>query len=825
MAVEDTLTPDHQQLAAITSDDASVLIIAGPGAGKTRVLAARLSYLLLNCICSPRDILVLSFTRSGAFNLRDRANQLLEGTVASASEVYCDTFHGFCGSILKKYLHLLSFQKEYMIIDDSYQSKIMKELLMSKGIPHQDSELILRQIRLWKELGLGYVGIRKKSLHTKTELQAYEVFPEYQRKLKTLSYLDFGDLLLNTLKLFRKYPNVLQEYRQRFRHVLIDEFQDVSPAQYDILRMLANGRLQDEANGKEALITVNTVNPTTTLKTTAEEFPPSDFQILNARQLVTVFCAGDDDQSIYGWRGAQIHLMRRFKYDFPSPRVVHLQTTYRLPDSICSATSTIVEGLADRIPKVLNANFIGAYVERASEETDNKASESPTVVIQRFSSERKEVEWIASHVQQRILQAGSAGVKALDVVILTRTRPALKHIENVFREANIPFCNKGKKSWAPPKGTEAAMSLLRLLAMPQDSLAFEGALFNDLLLASLSRDEIGSSLLPVVREYADARQISHMEASRECILKGLLVGTYAAPLTSFISKFDAWRRELTRFGIKGEGGRSRIYSLLKTAFAMQWNENSGRNAANIAGHLSQFDSLLSYFDAQADLPEQFDTELKRGSQVNVWLMTMMAAKGLEFDEVYLPHWVEGTVPTTDNDDERRLAFVSLTRAKKRVYMSYAKSRSEGQRGRVVDLQPSPYISELLSSSSPFISHRDVSLEESSLRLNEDEYAAVQSKFDDEVTIKAPKTGNVRRIVAASPLPSPSDITAEAVAGILSNPGYRKTDLQQFLRKCLALRGCLRGTVEVTVSGVLEPRALSRCTADQLGEVLIRLLQE
>lgn len=820
VAVEEAVTPDHQQIEAITSTDTSVLIIAGPGTGKSRVLAARLSYLLLHCICSPRDILVLSFTRSAAFNLCNRANQQLEGTVASASEVYCDTFHGFCGSILKKYLHLLSFQKEYMIIDDKYQSKLMRELLISKAIPDQNTESILRQIRLWKELGLGYVGIRKKSLLTRVELEAYEVYPEYQRKLKSLSYLDFGDLLLNTIKLFRKFPNVLDEYRQRFRHVLVDEFQDVSPAQYDILRMLANGRLQDEFGKKE----------TPTANTNAmsnEAFPPFGFHTTGDVTQVTVFCAGDDDQSIYGWRGAQIHLMRRFKYDFPSPRVVHLKTTYRLPYSLCSATTKIAEGLSDRIAKVTNTRFIGGSegeVDEVHEETQ-APSKTPTIAIQKFSSERKEIEWIASQLQQSTLKTGVREGESFDIAVLTRTKRSLKQIEKIFTEAGVRTCYRGRKSWVPPDDFEAEMGLLRLLAIPQDSLAFEVALNNDLLLESLNRDEIQSAILPFIRNYADSRQISHMEAARECILKGYFVESQSGPLTLFISKFDAWRKELSRFGVRGEAGKCRICSILQNAFHLHWDLKFSIKAKSIAEHLSNHDSLLQYFDtAQGEISEQFETEIKRPGSMNIWLMTMMAAKGLEFDVVYLPLWVKDSVPLVDNDDERRLAFVSLTRARKSVHISYAKFRAEGR--KMAELTRSQYIEELLNTGSHFVSHNDFSLNEVFTRLQEEERKDASSQFDKKVTESDCRPKKAVRIVKPSTLPQASEVTEEVVIDILSNPAHRKNDVKKLFRHCLSLRGYKRGRVEIrTDEDDVKSRPLSRCSAEQLGKFLLTLLRE
>jgi DNA helicase-2/ATP-dependent DNA helicase PcrA len=224
------------------------LVVAGPGSGKTRVLSARLAFLLQNGYCSPKEILVLSFTNSAADNLCAKASAMISalGTAATTTGVYCDTFHGFCSSVIRTHYSVLTRSQartNLIIADDDDQMRIMVELLQSKGMPGGKSKAseILRQIRYWKELGLGYLGVRPKSLTKHTEKIAYELYPEYQARLKMLSALDFGDLLLNTLRLFRQNPAVLESYRNRFKHILVDEFQDVTPAQYDILRMLVLG--------------------------------------------------------------------------------------------------------------------------------------------------------------------------------------------------------------------------------------------------------------------------------------------------------------------------------------------------------------------------------------------------------------------------------------------------------------------------------------------------------------------------------------------------------------------------------------------------------
>ena len=235
--------PDNVQRDAILCKDPAILIVAGPGSGKTRVMAARLAYLLSSGTCSAAECLVISFTSSAATNLLEKTKEICNGSVASTVGVFCDTFHGFCNTVIKENLHLLMEPKGFYIAGDEDQARIMTDLMECNRMPASRAEVksILNTIRYWKELGLGYLGIRKSSLQSEIEKKAYRMFPLYQSKLKSMSALDFGDLLLSTLRLFREHPEVLNQYRSRFRHILVDEFQDVSRAQYDILRMLVLG--------------------------------------------------------------------------------------------------------------------------------------------------------------------------------------------------------------------------------------------------------------------------------------------------------------------------------------------------------------------------------------------------------------------------------------------------------------------------------------------------------------------------------------------------------------------------------------------------------
>jgi DNA helicase-2/ATP-dependent DNA helicase PcrA len=234
--------PNVYQRDAIISTDPAIMVVAGPGSGKTRVMAARLAYILQSGLGAPAECLVITFTKSAALNLLKKTREICQKSTIGVS---CNTFHSFCYAVIQENLDLVmgNSKKGFTVAKDEDQEKMIMSLMEAKGwnpgLPEVKN--ILEKIRFWKELGLGYSGIRKNSLLTHNEKRAYDLFPSYQSKLKSLSALDFGDLLLNTLQLFRQHPEVLDRYRSRFKHVLVDEFQDVSPAQYDILRMLVLG--------------------------------------------------------------------------------------------------------------------------------------------------------------------------------------------------------------------------------------------------------------------------------------------------------------------------------------------------------------------------------------------------------------------------------------------------------------------------------------------------------------------------------------------------------------------------------------------------------
>ena len=768
--------PSFQQRDAIVSEVPSVLVVAGPGAGKTRVLSARMAYLLESGKCSPAEILVLSYTNSAAQNIKLRTDRLLGDSIATTAGATCNTFHGLCSSILRNNIGTMRADgKDLVIADDSDQMKIMMALLESKGLPasHITATNVLRQIRYWKEQGLGYLGVRKQSLTTWTEERAYELYPDYQSKLRSLRAFDFGDLLLYTLRLFRQHPEVLESYRNQYRHILVDEFQDVSPAQYDVLRMLAVGpdaTPRSPSSAAAAAASQDELGPSVDSDKWYANSLAREHQLMRERASLPmrevpglsamssdicgtpvydgrdthVFCCGDDDQSIYAFRGATVELMRRFKFDFPSAEVMRLDISYRMPQGLGKAADVFVSKLPDRISKSwdnqviskiwghddFSTNAAGASLMDVDEQQGRKSPSSSScgaaVEVRCMRDPAQEVAWVAMHVKRQMEAAGGGGCTDYAIAVLARDKHDMVRIREGLQAAGLRYKSRGSGAWVLPSGSEQALDLLRLLAEPGHDLAFESAL--DVLgLADSGSDGKSPSALSIIKARAKRTGKPYLATAREAVLSGLLKGADGYRIRNFLTQFDAWRRDVqTRYRM-GPEARLVVKSVLESAFPQACTSASescasmARAVSTLAEKAMGYDSLgelVATVRVEDDVVVEADatssaearttgvSNSNSGAGPTVWIMTMHAAKGLEFDEVILPFWVDGNVPKKVTPDERRLAFVSLTRARKRVLISF--SKMDAPRGLTPQRRlPSPYIDELMRAGQP-VHYEDLS---------------------------------------------------------------------------------------------------------------------
>ena len=479
--------------------------------------------------------------------------------------------------------------KAFTIVEENDQKRLMLSILESKGMPLSSSSVynILRQIREWKELGLGYQGIRPHiHLQTDTQKRAYKLYPSYQSKLKSLSALDFGDLLLLTISLFRQFPHILQYYRQKFSHILIDEFQDISPAQYDILRMLVMGGHGFDTGGKdvgeynspgfieldiiasqrkklgyESERGVQVSNNNVVQSGIPYSRYNSNDDDQNDNIIVNVFAAGDDDQSIYGNRGGRSDLMKRFRFDFPDSKLMKFHVSYRLPETIYKAAEVIVSKLPGRIAKTLHKKALVDIFETGEyddyEEPSINAS-GANIEIRKMQNDKDEVDWILSYLEKK-LETKSLSNKPEGVAILARTQQDVRLFADALNMKRIPFRSVGSGSWVLPREGSSPLSLLRLIASPDDNMAFQAALDNDLVLAHIDQNDIKNIIIPTIRKYAEQKQISFMEAARGCVLTKQLRGNHQINMERFIMKLAAWSHDLDQYFRKGEKAERYLY--------------------------------------------------------------------------------------------------------------------------------------------------------------------------------------------------------------------------------------------------------------------------
>ena len=623
--------------------------------------------------------------------------------------------------------HLLKLPKEgWTIADETEQLRILQSVMAKQGYQTKPAINLLRQIRYWKEIGLGYYGVRYDTLSTWTDKRAYYLYPFYQKELQRRSALDFGDLLLLTLRLFREEPPVLQWYRKRFKHVLVDEFQDVSPAQYDILKMLSVGPaktqnalpdnirprqvsvssfqapslLLDNGNGditygsgqqaSENGFLFSSSPYSSTTQAYSCTVPPTEVSTSQHHEEketyeVHVFCAGDDDQSIYPWRGSQIELMRRFRFEFPDAKLFKFDVSYRMPSSLCRLTQHVIDPLPGRISK----SFRSPNTAIDSDEVVYRSLERPPLEIKRMSDLTSELEWIASYIRSRSRNEG-ANDKLKNIAILGRFQKDLRIVSSYFAKRGVPYYENVDKLKLFTPGTA---HFFRLLLEPFENFIFESALDHFVFSNTIDVDS-ASELVRAIRTVAKSDGLSFLEASRHRTTRESIPSSdHLQILDNFLAAYDMASGLYRQHRKDSSSLQVLINKILWIAYPSPWNPYMGRVIEELTALADEnigLEEFVSSLEGYAGIKSS-------SRETPLSLMTMHAAKGLEFDEVILPFWVDGNVPIEDSPSERRLAFVSLTRAKEKVIITFSQMALkvyETRRERLED-EPSMYIEELV----------------------------------------------------------------------------------------------------------------------------------
>ncbi|MBI2707133.1 MAG: UvrD-helicase domain-containing protein [Proteobacteria bacterium] len=607
--VEQTRSLNPAQRQAVETTEGPLLVLAGAGTGKTRVLTTRLAAILLSRKAWPSQVLAVTFTNKAAHEMRERVAHLIGGP---AEGLWLGTFHSICVRILRRHAELLGLQSSFTILDTDDQLRLIKQIIKAEEIDEKKfaPRVLASCISRWKDRALPPAKVTTPA--SDLEKIALHVYRFYQDRLKVLNAVDFGDLILLCLKLFTDHSDVLAQYTTQFQYILVDEYQDTNVAQYLWLRLLAQG----------------TGN---------------------------ICCVGDDDQSIYGWRGAEVGNILRFEKDFPGATIIRLEQNYRSNAHILGAASSLIAQNAGRFGKTLW--------------TDADGGEK--VHVQGVWDGEEEARLIGDKVED--LQR--KGQSLNQMAILVRAGFQTREFEERFLTLGIPYRVIGGLRFYERLEIRDALAYMRIVVQPNDSLAFERIM-------NTPKRGIGTSTLQTLHQYARYEEVSLPEATLRLMETDELRGKAKTALQGLFYDIGRWRQQMT---VLPPGDLARII-LDESGYTGMWQadrspEAPGRleNLKEFVNALEEFESLPAFLDHVSLVMEN----ITNTSAEMVSIMTLHSAKGLEFNTVFLTGWEEGLFPhqralgetgEAGLEEERRLAYVGLTRARERAIITFAANR-------------------------------------------------------------------------------------------------------------------------------------------------------
>ena len=618
------------QKEAIMHLDGPLLIVAGAGSGKTRVLTTRIANIIKQKKAFPNQILAVTFTNKAAKEMQNRVSKILGSAATGLS--WLGTFHSICAKLLRKHSSAVNLNSNFTIIDTDDQTRLVKNICKAENIDVKQlaPRYILSIIDRWKNKGFypNEVIINQKDIYEKTILPIYKI---YQQKLIELNSCDFGDLILHTVKILEKNLDLRKIYSQNFKYILVDEYQDTNFIQSKWLNLLTNKNNN-------------------------------------------ICCVGDDDQSIYSWRGAEIKNFLEFDQIYNDTKVIRLEQNYRSTQNILSVASSLIANNQNRVGKTLVAT---------SEDGD-------LIKLNCFKNGKDEATGISDEIE-KIKKEFSLNNMAILVRAIFQTR----EFEERFLKIGMPYRILGGTKFYERAEIKDAIAYLRLTYQGKDDLAFERIINNP-------KRSIGDSTLKTIHEYSKKNFLCLELSAKKMIEKNLIKPKAKLGLSLFLDLLEKWRSDLKSKKISyikllqlilDESGYS---AMLKNKKDLE-NENRLENLKELLNAMKEFDNLESFLE-HVSLATSVDQEWD-GEKIN--MMTMHAAKGLEFDAVFLPGWEEGLFPHQKSieekgqnglEEERRLAYVGLTRAKKRAIISFSMNRF--YQGDWIDSMASRFIDEL-----------------------------------------------------------------------------------------------------------------------------------
>ena len=619
------------QKEAVLYLDGPLLIVAGAGSGKTKVLTSRIAHIIKEKKAYPNQILSVTFTNKAAKEMQNRVGKILGSTSTGLS--WLGTFHSICAKLLRKHATAANLNSNFTIIDTDDQIRLIKNICKAENIDIKQlaPRFILAIIDRWKNKGYypSEVVINNKDIYEKTILPLYKI---YQQKLVDLNSCDFGDLILHTVKILENYPDIRQIYSNNFKYILVDEYQDTNYIQSKWLNLLS------EKNKN-------------------------------------LCCVGDDDQSIYSWRGAEIKNFLEFDQIYENTKVIRLEQNYRSSQNILSVASNLIANNQNRVGKTLTTTM----------------EEGDLVKLNCFKNGKDEAIGISDEIEKNIKKKYSFN----NVAILVRAIFQTREFEERFLKIGMPYRILGGTKFYERAEIKDCVAYLRLIHQEKDDLAFERIVNNP-------KRSVGDTTLKTVHEFAKENNLSLELASMNMIEQNLIKPKTKIGLSLFLNSLNKWRNDLLIKKINhikllqivlDESGYS---AMLKNKKDVD-NENRLENIKELLSAMKEFDNLESFLE-HVSLATSIDQEWE-GEKIN--MMTMHGAKGLEFDVVFLPGWEEGLFPHQKSieekgqkglEEERRLAYVGITRAKKKAIISFSMNRF--YQGDWIDSMASRFIEEL-----------------------------------------------------------------------------------------------------------------------------------
>jgi len=623
---------NDKQKEAVLTTEGPLLMLAGAGTGKTRALTTRLAYILHMKKSIPQRILSVTFTNKAAREMKDRIQSLLG---FEAEGFWIGTFHSLCVRILRRHAEKIFYNSDFTILDTDDQLRLIKQIIKAENLDEKELKprLVAGYISRWKDQVKLPQDVKESiKNYQKKEKTIANIYEIYQERLKSLNAMDFGDLLLLTLTLFRQNLEVLSEYQNRFDYILVDEYQDTNTAQYLWLRLLA----QKNKN---------------------------------------ICCVGDDDQSIYGWRGAEVKNILQFEKDFPGSKIIRLEQNYRSTPYILDAASSIISNNASRLGKKLW--------------TDEKEGE--VVTINTLWSGDEEASWVANEIE------ACKGNKVLysQMAVLVRAGYQTREFEERFLVMGIPYRVIGGLRFYERAEIRDAIAYLRIVASSLDSLALERII-------NVPKRGIGPSAVNTLYDIARGRNISLLEAAHIACREMFIKGKTRLSLMDLLNQIDRWQSLLPE---KPHPELAQII-LEESGYISMWRADKTEQAQGRLENLKELVTALREYPSLSAFLEHVSLVVDSLSSSNedvVTLMTLHSSKGLEFDRVFLTGWEEGIFPSQRTllesgqlglEEERRLAYVGITRAKTKAYITSAKNRKVY--GKWQSSVPSRFIAELPS---------------------------------------------------------------------------------------------------------------------------------